>query len=344
MPDSMQDNPETVRRVRVERWLSFALLAQWYASLAYAWSLPAGSLGLFSGLVHGPTFATGMVGGICTILPLLAARRWPGQELTAWVFTLCLTLVSLLWLRLDAGGAQMYLLVLAGMAALAFYHDPNLLMAGSTLIILHHAVCLAFPIIAPPGFSVDLVEEHAIAVLGTLLLLGYLIRAHLAPESDSPALGADKGREARVLVVDDDASHRVATADILEKLGCVADQARTGKEALDAIHSRRYDAVFMDCEMPVLNGYDATVEIRRRERGVRHTWIIALTSNIQENDRDICLVVGMDDYLTKPARISQIRDALKRSPASRLVPTRTPRRMPARRFTSLAGVRPDPLA
>jgi CheY-like chemotaxis protein len=77
-----------------------------------------------------------------------------------------------------------------------------------------------------------------------------------------------------------------------------------------------YDLVFMDCEMPELDGYAATSEIRRCERPSRHTPIVAMTAHAMAGDRERCLSMGMDDYISKPVRIAALQEILKRWIAS----------------------------
>src|SRR5450432_4130219 len=89
---------------------------------------------------------------------------------------------------------------------------------------------------------------------------------------------------------------------MLEKLGCDVAIADNGEEALARCNQSRFDLVLMDCQMPVLDGFLATEELRRRERarGTARIPIIALTANAMKGDRDHCLASGMDDYLAKP--------------------------------------------
>ena len=124
-------------------------------------------------------------------------------------------------------------------------------------------------------------------------------------------LAEDVGNlDVTVLVAEDNATNRDVVFGMLRKLGCRVDLAENGKAALDALATNRYDIVFMDCQMPVMDGYAATAEIRRRERDVspaRHTPVIALTAHALEGDRQKCLMAGMDDYMSKPFKTETMR-------------------------------------
>jgi CheY-like chemotaxis protein/HPt (histidine-containing phosphotransfer) domain-containing protein len=88
---------------------------------------------------------------------------------------------------------------------------------------------------------------------------------------------------------------------MLEKLGCRVDVAANGHEVLAAIHHLAYDLLFMDCHMPEMDGYAATIAIRARETEQGgHLPIIAITANAMQGDRERCLIAGMDDYISKP--------------------------------------------
>jgi len=112
---------------------------------------------------------------------------------------------------------------------------------------------------------------------------------------------------AKVLLVEDNAINQVVARTMLQALGCKVESAGNGLEALKCIEHARFDLVFMDCQMPEMDGYAATGEIRRHERGGGSRMpIIALTANALEGDRERCLAAGMDDYLAKP----YVRDQL----------------------------------
>jgi CheY-like chemotaxis protein/HPt (histidine-containing phosphotransfer) domain-containing protein len=114
-----------------------------------------------------------------------------------------------------------------------------------------------------------------------------------------------------VLVAEDSATNQQVAAEMLEKLGYRSDVVRNGKEAVTAALAGSYAAVLMDCEMPEMDGYEATQEIRRRETS-RHIPVIAMTANAMAADRDRCLAAGMDDYVSKPVRFERLAEALTR--------------------------------
>ena len=130
--------------------------------------------------------------------------------------------------------------------------------------------------------------------------------------------GVLAGDGCRVLVVEDNEINQFAALRLLRSFGLVVDVAANGREAITMTGRTEYSAVFMDCQMPDVDGYTATRVIRRREEQTgRHTPIIALTAHALDGDREKCMSAGMDDYLSKPLRRQTIQDVLGRLPEFR---------------------------
>ena len=120
-------------------------------------------------------------------------------------------------------------------------------------------------------------------------------------------------RQAHVLLAEDNAAIRDVTARMLERLGYYVDTVKNGAEAVEALsRTSSYAAVLMDVRMPEMDGYKVTKEIRRDESGGRHTPIIALTGNAMQGDRKKALEAGMDDYVSKPVRLDELGEVLRR--------------------------------
>jgi CheY-like chemotaxis protein len=129
------------------------------------------------------------------------------------------------------------------------------------------------------------------------------------------------GSRVRVLVAEDNVINQKVAVRILERMGIRADVAANGREVVEMMRILPYDVVFMDCQMPEMNGYEAATEIRRREGPGRHIAIIAMTAEVLAGARERCLASGMDDYVSKPIQIESLVDALKRwAPASQVEP------------------------
>ncbi|MCB1644242.1 MAG: response regulator, partial [Pseudomonadales bacterium] len=118
-------------------------------------------------------------------------------------------------------------------------------------------------------------------------------------------------RDLAVLLVEDNVINQKLAARLLEKMGCRVDIANDGQIAIDMFQRAPYDVVFMDCQMPNMDGFEATTKIRELEKD-RRTPIIALTANSLPEDRARSFAAGMDEFLTKPIIREKLADALHR--------------------------------
>ncbi|HPC73164.1 MAG TPA: response regulator [Syntrophales bacterium] len=147
------------------------------------------------------------------------------------------------------------------------------------------------------GVAAPLITRHTLAEA----------RASQAPARVSGPEGV------HVLIAEDNLLNQKLALKMMEKLGCRADLAGNGREALRMIERDRYDLVFMDCQMPDMDGYEASAIIRRREKeSGGHLPIIAMTAHAMTGDRDKCIKAGMDDYISKPIRREEILQAISR--------------------------------
>jgi signal transduction histidine kinase/DNA-binding NarL/FixJ family response regulator len=127
-------------------------------------------------------------------------------------------------------------------------------------------------------------------------------------ESSTPAREQVK---LRILLADDNLINQRVTLSLLERLGYLADVVSDGQQAYEAVSGRAYDVVFMDVQMPHVDGVSATQAIRQSSQPVHQPYIVALTANALNSDRERYLAAGMDDYLSKPVRIEQIDHVLR---------------------------------
>jgi two-component system sensor histidine kinase/response regulator len=151
----------------------------------------------------------------------------------------------------------------------------------------------------------------------------------------SPDLG-------RLLLADDEpVSQRIAAA-MLSSAGYRVDSARDGAEAIRAVTAQPYDAILMDCQMPKVDGYEATAAIRAREGPGRHTPIIGMTAGTHRVDHERCLAAGMDGYLAKPVSRDEILDRVALSLSSGTAVPGPPAGFSPPHWNGLASDAPDP--
>jgi PAS domain S-box-containing protein len=151
-------------------------------------------------------------------------------------------------------------------------------------------------------------------------LRSLLDRRHEARVEPSPAAGPARPAGGhpvdflplRLLLAEDNLVNQHVAMAVLKKLGLRADLAANGREAVEAVQAKDYDLVLMDCQMPEMDGFQATRRIREQEGAARRVPILAMTANAMQGDRERCLESGMDDYLPKPVTLDSLKNALRR--------------------------------
>jgi len=156
------------------------------------------------------------------------------------------------------------------------------------------------------------------SVVGKGSKFWFVIPMGIAKEEKAPALPEKTDQpvvlEGKILLVEDNPINQMVARKMLQKLGLDPELAENGKEAIDRLQDEKFDLVLMDCQMPEMDGFEATRTWREQEQlsDNAHMPIIAMTANVMEGDRERCLASGMDDYLGKPVRQAELADILQR--------------------------------
>jgi len=171
--------------------------------------------------------------------------------------------------------------------------------------------------------SISVQSRQGFGSTFVLKVQAYASQAHSAPQADAADVTGQFFPNSRVLVVEDNLVNQIVAQAALERLGCQVDLADGGAEGVQAARLQHYDLVLMDCQMPEVDGYEATRQIRLWEltqKSARRLPIAALTAHAMAGDREKCEAAGMDDYLSKPMSAAELQLLLLRwLPASSAV-------------------------
>ena len=179
-------------------------------------------------------------------------------------------------------------------------------------------------ILMTPVERVDAAEDHSGLIAATLTkpvrpsdlhraLSGQTVAVPASPHRSTQQEGAAAPRHYSILLAEDNAVNQEVTLGMLEVLGFTATAVENGRRAIDLLASQPYSMILMDCQMPEMDGFEATRAIRRQEQNTgTRVPIVALTAHALQGDRKLCLEAGMDDYLSKPFTIEQLQRVLDR--------------------------------
>ena len=168
----------------------------------------------------------------------------------------------------------------------------------------------------PPGFIASLSKPvHFLQLHGILAttLKGEKVTDNLLRSTGRIDTGFGQRRPLRILLAEDNVINQKVATRILSQMGYRPDVVQNGQEVLTALERQKYDVILMDVQMPEMDGLEATRQVRELWTGSRRPWIIAMTANAMESDRQMCLDAGMDGYISKPVRIEALEAELVRS-------------------------------
>ncbi|HEX7492147.1 MAG TPA: ATP-binding protein [Candidatus Limnocylindrales bacterium] len=195
---------------------------------------------------------------------------------------------------------------------MAAQFDPAADLMGTAVIVLGRSVVVGEQPAQVPSGTIRLSKPvRASALLDCLV---HLLMPSETDIASGPAAAPDVclRPDARILLVEDNEINRKIACAILNRLGYSPDVAVDGFEAIRIASQIPYDLILMDCQMPGMDGFEATRKLRALEDGKSHVAIVALTANATAADRDFCLAAGMDDYLSKPVRSAALRETMTR--------------------------------
>jgi PAS domain S-box-containing protein len=168
----------------------------------------------------------------------------------------------------------------------------------------------------PPGFVACLAKPVHFQQLHGILataLKGEKVTENLLRSTGRIDTGFGQRRPLRILLAEDNVINQKVATRILSQMGYRPDVVQNGLEVLSALERQKYDVILMDVQMPEMDGLEATRQVRELWTGTRRPWIIAMTANAMESDRQMCLKAGMDGYISKPVRIEALEAELVRS-------------------------------
>ena len=151
-------------------------------------------------------------------------------------------------------------------------------------------------------------------LLECLLMLAGVVTKEVSPTTIANELSMVTDEQPRrILLAEDNIINQEVICEMLRQLHCKITVVNNGKQALEYLQHAEIDLIFMDCHMPELDGFGATQAIRVLEQGTtRHIPIVALTADAMQDNRDLCIAAGMDDYVAKPMKIKELQEVLNR--------------------------------